>query len=128
LQQLIAALWLLCLALFATPLAAQTPDFQQVFDKHGVVMLLIDPASGQIIDANPAAANFYGYGRDALKSMSIQQINILSPEQVAAERALAEREGRNYFIFRHALADAQVRTVEVYSQPFRRLHNANSHN
>ncbi len=81
-------------------------------------MLLIDPASGQIADANPAATRFYGYGRDALQAMTIQQINTLSPEQVAAERALAEREGRNYFIFRHRLASGEVRTVEVYSHPF----------
>ena len=115
----------ICLALLtllsllnAAPLAAQMPGFQQVFDQHGVAMLLIDPATGQIVDANPAAATFYGYGREVLQTMTIQQVNTLSPEQVAAERAQAEREGRNYFIFRHQLANGEVRTVEVHSHPF----------
>lgn len=112
----IALPWLLIFV--SLPLSAQMPDFQSVFEKHGVVMLLIDPDTGQIVDANPAAANFYGHGRDALKAMRIQQINTLSTDQVAAERVLAEREGRNYFIFRHALANDEIRTVEVYSNPF----------
>lgn len=97
---------------------AQSPTFQQVFDEHGAVMLLIDPANGQIVDANPAAASFYGFSRAALKAKTIQQINTFSDDQVAAERAAAEAEGRNYFIFRHALANGEIRTVEVNSQPF----------
>jgi PAS domain-containing protein len=31
------------------------------FDKHASVMLLINSATGQILDANPAATAFYGY-------------------------------------------------------------------
>lgn len=115
LLRIIAMLWL---ALIALAVGAQVPDFRQVFDKHGVVMLLIDPASGEIVDANPAAADFYGHHRDVLKAMTIQQINTFSAEQVAAERALAEKENRNYFIFRHRLANHEIRTVEVYSHPF----------
>lgn len=98
--------------------AARSPDFQEVFDKHDVVMLLIDPGSGQIVDANPAAARFYAYEREALRAMYIQQINTLSADQVAAESALAASEGRNYFIFRHRTANGDIRTVEVYSHPF----------
>jgi PAS domain S-box-containing protein len=99
------------------PAVAAAIDFKEVFETHGTIMLLIEPDSGRIVDANPAAASFYGYERDVLRTMSIQQINTLSREQVAAERAQAEREGRNYFVFRHALADGQLRTVEVQSQP-----------
>jgi len=112
---ILTTLWL---ALISSTLFAQVPDFRQVFDHHGTVMLLIDPASGQIVDANPAAANFYGHERDVLRSMTIQQINSFSAEQVAAERALAEQEKRNYFIFSHRLAHGELRTVEVYSHPF----------
>ncbi|KAA3654326.1 MAG: diguanylate cyclase [Proteobacteria bacterium] len=94
------------------------PDFQTMFDAHGAVMLLIDPVSGRIVDANPAAAAFYGHSRDALRAMNIEQINTFTPEQVTEERQLAARSGRNYFIFRHRLANDSLRTVEVHSQPF----------
>jgi len=101
---------------FATVQAA--PTFEEMFERHGTVMLLIDPATGEIEDANPAAVAFYGYSRDQMRSMKIQDINALTAEQVAAERALAAKENRNFFIFRHRLKDGSVRTVEVYSHPF----------
>ncbi|MBT4890254.1 MAG: PAS domain S-box protein [Rhodospirillales bacterium] len=81
-------------------------------------MLLIDPASGNIIDANNAASQFYGYTHKQLLSMSIQQINILTPAEVAEERRLAAQENRNFFIFRHRLKDGQTRTVTVRSHPY----------
>lgn len=108
----------LLLCFLVGPLSAQSLDFQEVFEKHSTVMLLIDPSNGQIVDANPAAVRFYGYTRDVLRNMTIQQINTLTDEQVAKERLLAEKEGRNYFIFRHILADGLVRTVEVRSHAF----------
>ncbi|MGB0682347.1 MAG: bacteriohemerythrin [Magnetovibrionaceae bacterium] len=94
------------------------PTFQDVFDKHNSVMLLIDPQTGSIADANPAAAAFYGYSRDDLRTMFIQNINQLTAEQVKEERQLAKSEGRNFFIFRHQLANGDIRTVEVKSVPF----------
>ena len=106
------------LLVIASSRAADFPEFQDVFEQHGSVMLLIDPATGRIADANPAAAKFYGYTRDGLRALGIQDINTLSPEQVAEERIQAEREGRNYFIFRHRTADRSIRTVEVYSHPY----------
>ncbi|MDP1524367.1 MAG: ATP-binding protein [Rhodocyclaceae bacterium] len=108
----------MALTLLSLPISAQAPDFQHVFENHGAKMLLIDPASGEIVDANPAAVRFYGHERNALRRLRIQQINTLTDAQVAEERAQAERAGRNYFIFRHALASGDIRTVEVYSHPF----------
>ncbi|GAB2183456.1 hypothetical protein LAB1_07650 [Roseibium sp. LAB1] len=80
-------------------------------------MILIDPDTGKILDANIAAEKFYGFDRDTLRSMSIQNFNQLTPEQVEAERQLAKTEHRNFFIFRHKLADGSVRSVEVHSTP-----------
>lgn len=99
--------------------ATSGPQFKEIFHKSGVVMLLIDPDSGQIVEANRAAENFYGYSAKQLQRMTIQQINTFTEQQVAEERALAQAEGRNYFIFRHRLANGEVRTVEVYAQPYR---------
>ncbi|HQU88093.1 MAG TPA: diguanylate cyclase [Denitromonas sp.] len=110
--------WIALLSGFASAQAAE-PDFRDVFDRHGAVMLLIDPDSGEIADANPAAAAFYGYSRNTLRSMNIDQINSFTPEQIEQELALAARVGRRYFIFRHQLADGSLRTVEVHVKPFR---------
>lgn len=111
----------LTLLLFAgTVQAAEGEDLlRTVFADHSAIMLFIAPDTGDIIDVNQAAAHFYGYPIDTLRHMQIQDINRLGPTEVAAERAKAAAENRNYFIFPHRLADGEIRTVEVYSSPTR---------
>ena len=53
--------------------------YRSLFENHHVIMLLIDPETGRIVDANPAAANFYGWSRDELKKKFIFEINVLPP-------------------------------------------------
>jgi len=91
--------------------------YRQMFEKNHSVKLLIDPADGAIVDANPAAVEFYGYPLERLKAMRIGDINILSAEEIQREMALAQEEKRLYFQFRHRLASGEVRDVEVYSGP-----------
>lgn len=40
-------------------------------------MLLINPETGDIVDANSAACRFYGYGCTDIMKMKISQINTL---------------------------------------------------
>ena len=91
--------------------------FRVMFEEHGAPMLLIEPNSGQIIDANEAAARFYEYSREQLRAMYIDQINQLPPEEVAAERYNAIERSKNVFVFTHRLASGDERLVEVYSSP-----------
>ncbi len=98
-------------------LAENEGRFRNFFEKNGSVMLLIDPKSGRIEDANAAACRFYGYSENALCAMPISQINTLSPEEIRAEMEHATHEERNYFNFRHRLASGEVCEVEVYSTP-----------
>ena len=88
-----------------------------MFERHAAIMLLIDPDTGKIIDANQAAVDFYGYSKSKLCTMLIDDINTLPPEQIAAERQKATTEMRNHFIFRHRLAGGEERIVEVHSSP-----------
>jgi len=92
-------------------------QFRGMFEKHNAIMLLIEPVTGRIVNANNAAERFYGYTLSQLRSMSIQDINILPPEEVEREFNLAIQDRRNYFVFPHRLANGEVRTVEVHSSP-----------
>ncbi len=101
-----------------TRLAASSASedlFRKLFRKHSSIMLLIDPVSGIIADANLAAAAFYGYDEDALRGKRIAEINILPEQEIRDEMRRALHEQRNYFIFRHRLACGDERTVEVHS-------------
>jgi two-component system, cell cycle sensor histidine kinase and response regulator CckA len=91
--------------------------YRDLFDKGHSVMLLIDPETAEIVDANPAACAFYGYTPEGMKARKITDINTLTPEQVFREMERARVEERNYFLFRHRRANGEVRDVEVYSGP-----------
>lgn len=98
-------------------LAASEMRHRAFFEKNTSVKLLVDPDDGRILDANPAAAAYYGYPHETLTGLRITDINCLPPEEVKAEMALAKSERRQYFNFRHRLASGDVRDVEVYSGP-----------
>lgn len=91
--------------------------FRQMFEKHASPMLLIDPPSGEIIDANQAAAEFYGYKIAQLTHMNINQVNTLNEKEITKERTLAALQKRNYFVFVHQLANGELRNVDVHSSP-----------
>ncbi len=91
--------------------------FRQMFEGNIPVKLIIDPADGRIVQANPAACQFYGYDLPTLTAMKISDINILSPAEVQQEMNRAKTQERLYFNFRHRLASGETRTVEVYSSP-----------
>jgi PAS domain S-box-containing protein len=91
--------------------------FRQMFESHASPMLLIDPASGAIVNANRAAAVFYGYGEARMQQMNIADINTQTREELLLERQQALREERNFFVFPHRLADGSMRSVEVHSSP-----------
>jgi PAS domain S-box-containing protein len=90
---------------------------RQMFERNRAVKLLIDPETGAIVDANPAAAAFYGYSLEALRRMQITDINTLPTDQVAHEMRRAMAEERPYFLFRHRLGSGAIRHVKVLSSP-----------
>ncbi len=90
-------------------------SFRSLFEDHAAVKLIIDPVTGNIINANHAAAAFYGWPRETLTRMSIQEINLLPPEAVKEEMEKAIAATRDHFEFQHRLADGSIRTVSVFS-------------
>jgi PAS domain S-box-containing protein len=91
--------------------------FRSLFENSGVVMLVIEPDTGRIVNANAAASAFYGYSHAQLSAMNIDRINQLPNEQIRASRREASTAERSHFIFPHRLADGQIRSVEVYVHP-----------
>ena len=89
--------------------------FRNLFEYHATVQLVIDPVSGNIIYANNSAATFYGWSREQLQQMRIQDINTLSPEEIKQEMEKARTNQLIHFEFHHRLADGSIRDVEVVS-------------
>ncbi len=57
-------------------------SYRNQFSENSAIMLLIDPANGEIIDANASAVTFYGYTYEQLKTLRITDINTLKPEEI----------------------------------------------
>ncbi len=93
--------------------------YRSLFNNNHSVMLLIDPESADIVDANPAAVSFYGWSFEELTGKKITDINTLSDEQVFQEIGKAKTEQRRIFYFQHLLANGEIRDVEVFSGPIK---------
>ncbi|WP_276259970.1 PAS domain-containing sensor histidine kinase [Haloglomus litoreum] len=93
---------------------SQAP-LDSLFEAHALPMLLIDPETGAIIDANRAAVAFYGYTIAELTAMSIDDINTLDPAEVADRRRQAADSPGKQFIFEHRTKSGDLRMVEVNS-------------
>jgi PAS domain S-box-containing protein len=91
--------------------------FSPLFNNRHVAMLLIDPESGKILVANPAACSFYGYSSEQFASLSICDINVLPQQDIVKKIGQALNNEASPFHFRHRLANGEVRDVEVHSGP-----------
>jgi len=93
--------------------------YKSLFINNHSVMLLVDPESANIVDANPAAISFYGWSHEELTRKQITDINTLTERQVFQEMKRAKTERRRIFYFKHRLASGKIRDVEVYSGPIK---------
>ena len=80
-------------------------------------MLLIDPESLDIIDANNASCKYYGWPYEEIKSKKIFHINTSSVEHIKADLDKAKNEIKNHFFCKHCLANNEIRDVEVNAIP-----------
>ena len=91
--------------------------YKNFFYNNLAVMLIIDPESGDIVDANPAALSYYGWSHDEITSLKISDINIHSVTEIEHQLDKAKNLRENHFIFRHRLSNNDIRDIEVYSSP-----------
>ena len=97
-------------------LKEQGRRYRSMFLSNSSVMILVDPAGGAIIDANKAAVEFYGYSKEQLTNMNLSDINADENSKEREEHLKeAYDDQRQYFQFKHQLADGTIKDVEVYS-------------
>ncbi|MGS2742532.1 sensor histidine kinase [Halomonas sp. LS-001] len=95
---------------------AASLDFDTFFEEHSTPMWMIAVDSGEILRANAAAKSFYGFER--LEGRNINEINMLSAQQINAEIKRTAETERNHLYFRHRLADGSVKVMGVYTDRF----------
>lgn len=90
---------------------------RSLFENNPMVMLLVDPDTDRIADANPAACRFYGRSRQEMTRMAITDVHALPAEQIKEMMRAALRGTCGQNTFTHRLADNTVRTVSVTTGP-----------
>lgn len=86
-----------------------------MFEKNVAVLLLINPETGKIVDANGAATKFYGYTLPQFKAMNLSDISTFPPKQILKEVEKLRLSNQSYFQFLHKLASGETREVEIYT-------------
>ena len=90
--------------------------FRSLFEDHSAIMIVLDPETGAIIDANKSAADFYGWGVDELRKMNIFNLNNSSYEAVQKEMEIWKMRDQRSMSFRHRRADGSIRNVDVFGK------------
>ncbi len=87
--------------------------YRQMFESNQAVMLLIDPCSGYVVDANPAACQFFGHNHaNMLKLHFPMYQNICNSADNPAHESFPIPE---YVITHQRLASSRIRDVEIYA-------------
>ena len=90
--------------------------YHNLFEENKAVILLIDPATLNIIDVNQAACDYYGYDRETMLRMNKSDINTLDPLNLRKEIDEALRMERRHFEYKHRLSSgrsAMSRYIQV---------------
>lgn len=87
-----------------------------LYQNNRCVMMLVDPETGWVLDGNVSAMEYYGY-RFKEQPVKIMDINTLPKKDVEKVLVDAVENKRNYFLFKHKLANGMIRDVEVYTGP-----------
>ena len=88
--------------------------YRLFFENNDAIIFFLNPENQEIIFANNAALKFYGYAKDEFLGMNVSSINLLSTTDIKYKIAQSKKNKHNYFIFKHKLANGEIRDVEVY--------------
>ncbi|NLF03291.1 MAG: PAS domain S-box protein, partial [Anaerolineales bacterium] len=89
-----------------------------LFNNSHSVMLLIEPTTAEIVDANAAACAYYGYDQAQLTSMCFSDLIECSGEQTFQQMLQAKAQHLP-LQFQQRLASGAIRDVELYFDPIR---------
>lgn len=98
-------------------------QFRKMFTNHSAIMLLFDPETYHIRDANYTALEHYGYTYNEFTSKNFTDL-IVSDEQNKdnQKNITIVPSHRDAAIYKHILANGEIRDVEIHSKMIT-LHN-----
>jgi diguanylate cyclase (GGDEF)-like protein/PAS domain S-box-containing protein len=96
----------------AIRLRASEQRFRRMFAGHAAIMLLVDPVTHRLVDANRAALAFYGFTRDELVGRPLSELDVVDEPDPDTHLGLAPGGGTSGER-RHRLKSGAVRDIEI---------------
>jgi PAS domain S-box-containing protein len=91
--------------------------YRAIFEHSPDGILIIDPASGELVEFNEAAHNQLGYTKEEFSRLSIKDIDPdETPEEIKASLEAALARGRADHEVRHRTKTGDIRNVRVIAQ------------
>ncbi len=89
--------------------------FKSLFYENKSIMLIFDPVNGNILEANQAACDFYGYTNTEIIKKSVFEFNIKNTDELKTLLNKVRTGEQNHFLFQHKLKNGIVKDVELYT-------------
>lgn len=95
--------------------------YRGMFENNLAVILLIDPLTQTVIEANQAAADFYGWPLEDLIGKDTKMI-LANPDDSRLAAAVQDsRKQANHYHQQHRLASGEIRDVEIFAGPMKHI-------
>ncbi len=89
--------------------------FQAMFEQHSALMMVVDAATREIVDVNPALLKYFGHTREEMLGHRAQEFNLL-PAEIVAKKYRAEFTGEAMFSAApYRLKSGEIRLLDVYA-------------
>ena len=100
-------------------LAESEKRYRTLFENNPMPMLLVDPDTGIITDANPAACTYFNLSWEEFVGKKISQTTTASAADLTLLMNKARAQQSSQFIFQQKRADDSIRDVEVFCGPLK---------
>ncbi|HNX22557.1 MAG TPA: histidine kinase dimerization/phosphoacceptor domain -containing protein [Spirochaetota bacterium] len=91
--------------------------YRSMFENNYAVMLLVDQEDAAIVDANPAASDYYGFSHNDIINKNFSEICFLEKKILLDMLNLSKTGNKNHFISKHKIKNNTERDVEVFLSP-----------
>ena len=98
-------------------LAASEERYRSFFASTEAIKLIVNPENCLIIDANSAAVDFFGYSREEMLSMKINELSAQPVDGIEQKIKAAQEFGKGSFVSRYYSASGECFDVEVHTSP-----------
>ncbi|MDD4329499.1 MAG: PAS domain S-box protein [Aliarcobacter sp.] len=98
-------------------LMANEKIYKDLFELNKLIIILVNPTNGNIVNVNNSAIDFYGYTLSEFLSLNLVDINIIPINEIEEKMNFARENEQSFFEFVHKLSNNEQKHVRVSSSP-----------